>query len=109
MCRRWAGGPWIGVLVKGIEFKDRDRVKVVTSSPWAERGFCDACGSSLFYRITAEGQLEGMTSISLGSLDDQSGIALSKEFFIDRKPDVYNLEGDRQRLTEAEVMAMFGG
>ena len=109
MCRRWAGGPWIGVSVKSVEWRGGDALQVVKSSAWAERGFCNRCGSGLFYRVTAEGKYQGMTSISLGALDDQSGITLTKEWFIDRKPDAYALEGDRKRVTEAEVAAMFGG
>lgn len=109
MCRRWAGGPWIGVFTKAIDFADEDAVTVAQTSAWAERGFCAKCGSSLFYRLTAEGEHQGVTSVSLGALDDTSGVSLTKEWFIDRKPDVYALEGERTRVTEAEVMAMFGG
>lgn len=82
---------------------------MVESSDWAERGFCGECGTNLFYRLTAPGKYQGVTSISLGTLDEQNGIPLVKEWFIDMKPDVYALEGDRQRVTSAEVMAMFGG
>ena len=109
MCLRWAGGPWIGVPAKELVFGDDDAVGVVQSSAWAERGFCQRCGSGLFYRVTAEGKHQGMTSVSLGLLDDTSGITITKEWFIDKKPDAYALEGDRERFTEAEVLAMFGG
>lgn len=109
MCRRWAGGPWIGVSAGPIEWQDDEALEVVESSAWAERGFCRKCGSGLFYRITAEGKHQGVTSVSLGALDDPKGIALTKEWFIDRKPDVYALAGDRERVTEAEIMAAFGG
>lgn len=99
----------MGVAVGSIEWQKGDAMRVVKSSAWAERGFCKDCGSGLFYRVTAEGKYHGATSISLGALDDQSGICLTREWFIDRKPDAYALEGDRERITEAEVMAMFGG
>ncbi|HMR11168.1 MAG TPA: GFA family protein, partial [Polyangiaceae bacterium] len=86
-----------------------DGLATIQSSKWAERGFCSRCGTGLFYRLTAEGKYHGVTSVSLGSLDDQSGISLSKEWFIDKKPAAYSFEGDRQRITEAEVFAMFSG
>jgi hypothetical protein len=96
-------------MVKSIDWQNEDALEVVQSSAWAERGFCGKCGSNLFYRVTAEGKHHGVTSVSLGVLDDQSGITLSKEWFIDKKPACYAFDGDRKRVTEAEVMAMFGG
>ena len=109
MCRRWAGGPLFAVRVGSIDWKSEGAVQVVKSSAWAERGFCKECGSGLFYRVTAEGNHHGVTTITLGTLDDQSGINLTTEWFIDRKPDAYALAGERKRVTAAEVMAMFGG
>jgi hypothetical protein len=47
-------------------------------------------------------------SIAFGTLDDQSGFTMDKEWFFDKKPDAYNLEGERKRVTEAEAFAMFG-
>jgi len=108
MCMRWAGGPWVGVVAKAVDFDDEDTVSVVQSSAWAERGFCAKCGSGLFYRITAEGPLHGLISVSLGALDDRNGLPLANEWFIDRKPDGYAFEGEHKRVTEAEVMAQFG-
>lgn len=72
MCLRWAGGPWIGVFVQAIRWEDDAELGVIASSAWAERGFCRRCGSGLFYRITAEGKYQGVTSVSLGALDDRS-------------------------------------
>ena len=109
MCRRWAGGPWMGVSVDSIDWQKNDSLTTLQSSKWAERGFCSKCGSGLFYRLTADGKYQGMTSVSLGSLDDPSGITLTKEWFIDKKPDAYTLAGDRKKVTEAEVFAMFSG
>lgn len=106
MCLRWAGGPWIGVSVGSIAWQSDDTLQVAKSSKWAERGFCNACGSGLFYRVTAEGKFHGMTSVSLGALDDPSGFTLTKEWFIDKKPDSYGLEGERTRLTEADIHAL---
>lgn len=109
MCLRWAGGPWMGVMVGAIDWQPGEALQVVKSSEWAERGFCNVCGSGLFYRVTAEGKFHGFTSISLGALDDPSGLTLTKEWFIDKKPDAYALEGDRKRVTEADVRAMMEG
>ena len=46
--------------------------------------------------------------IPLGLFDDPAGIPLVREIFIDRKPEAYAFAGDHPRLTEAEVMALYG-
>ncbi|MCA9704856.1 MAG: GFA family protein, partial [Myxococcales bacterium] len=94
-----------------LVFDDEEAVGVVTSSAWAERGFCQRCGSGLFYRITAQGAYHGSTTVAVGTLDDQRGLTLVKEWFIDKRPEVYALEGasGRECVTEAQVFAMFGG
>ncbi|MBX7080705.1 MAG: GFA family protein [Nannocystaceae bacterium] len=109
MCRRWSGialmvGPWAQVT-----WTQQDQLVVFRSSDWAERGFCGRCGSSLFYRITAQGPHAGAINVNFGALDDQSGFALETEWFSDRCPSAYALTGNPRRITEAEVLAMFGG
>ena len=108
MCRRWSGSSWLGVVAGEIEWVRKDALGVLQSSPWAERGFCSKCGSGVYYRVTADGEYQGMTSVSFGALDDPSEITLTKEWFIDKKPATFGFEGERQTVTEAEVMAMFG-
>ena len=106
MCLRWAGGPWIAMFVESLEFSKDETLTWRQSSKWAERAFCSACGSSLFWRLTAEGKYQGTTSVTLGCLDDKTGVTLVKEWFIDKKPDAYTLAGDRECITEAEAFAM---
>ena len=103
-CLSWAGGPFFGVATASITFEAQDALRTYTSSTWAERGFCGTCGSTLFYRMTADGPNKDMTNIALGSLDDVSGIALGYELFIDNKPDGYAFSGDHKRMTGDEVM-----
>lgn len=109
MCRRWGSGPYLAIGADRVEWSGADDITTFTSSAWAERGFCAKCGSNLFYRITAEGKMQGFTSLAFGTLDDPSGVELTREWFIDKKPDAYTLAGERETITEAEVMAMFGG
>lgn len=74
----------------------------------AERAFCTTCGSSVFYRLTAPGPMNGELHVGMGTLDEPSGIPLTEEIYIDRKPDGYSFSGeDRHQMTEAEVIAMF--
>jgi len=108
MCRRWAGGPFLAAGPAEPTFSGEESLSVIESSDWAERGFCNKCGSGLFYRITT-GQYAGMTNVAFGTLDDQSGFEMQREWYSDLKPDAYTLEGERERVTSEQIAAMFGG
>ncbi|MEM9797685.1 MAG: GFA family protein [Pseudomonadota bacterium] len=108
ICRRFSGGIELGLHVPpgGVTWSGEESIRVYKSSDWAERGFCEACGSSLFWRLTAEGPMQGMLSLSAGSLDDMSGLSFDTEVYVDAKPESHAFAGDRKRMTEAEVMEM---
>lgn len=84
-------------------------VKVFTSSDWAERAFCENCGSPLWYRITAPGPMHGQYQIAAGLFANAGGMSPRLEVYIDKKPDGYALEGGdgRKQMTEAEVIAAY--
>ncbi|WP_299600492.1 GFA family protein [uncultured Tateyamaria sp.] len=110
MCRKWSGGVFLGVQVPkgGMQIEGEDNLTVYTSSEWAERAFCKHCGSSMFYRVTAPGPMNGDMHVGMGTFADASGIPLTGELFIDLKPDGYAFAGEgRHQMTETEVMAMF--
>ncbi len=111
MCRRWTGGLFLSVGADAVTWEGEEHIKTFKSSAWAERGFCSTCGANLFYRVTAPGKLQGMTAIMYGSLEDPGELKVATELFIDRKPPAYALAGQAEHkvLTEAEVMALFGG
>ena len=112
-CRRWTGGVEMGlqVMPDAITWTAQDSVRTYKSSDWAERGFCATCGSSLFWRLTMAGEMQGMLSLSVGSLDDMTGLKFSTEVYVDHKPasHAFTDEDGRQRMTEADVMAMIAG
>ncbi|MEM7520356.1 MAG: GFA family protein [Pseudomonadota bacterium] len=58
------------------------------SSACAERGFCGACGSSLFWRHEAD---NGAVSVMSGTLDSPTGITTSKHIYVADKGDYYTL------------------
>ena len=107
MCRRWAGGPYLTVHLEDIRWEPSETLAFYPSSRWAERGFCSRCGASLCYRITLPGM--AMTNVSLGSLDDQSGLTLTHELYTDLRPEAYCFAGELEGMTEAEVIAKYGG
>ena len=109
MCRRWTGGPLLCTSAKEVKWAGDEHIKVFKSSDWAERAFCSQCGTALYYRITAPGPHQGSVTLAFGTLDDQSGFELHREWFIDKKPEAYTLAGERETFTEAQVFAMFAG
>ena len=104
-CRRFGGGPFIGLEFATVAFSKDETLKWYRSSDWAERGFCGTCGSSLFYRLVAEPEKIGVMSGAMDGLPE--GLPITQEFFIDRKPDYYAFQGERKRLTAEEVFALF--
>jgi len=105
MCQKWAGGIFIGA-----DFRRADSVRITKddglswykSSDWARRGFCKTCGSSLFYRLNAA---EDFWAVCAGTLDLPAGLNLTKEIFIDEKPDYFELAGAQDKLTGEEFFA----
>jgi len=108
MCRRWSGGVHFGLQVKpgGVEFDSDATLSVYQSSDWAERAFCSACGTHIFWRMTLEGPMQGMMVMTPGALDSMDGLALDSEIYIDHKPAGYAFAGDTKKMTEAELMEM---
>ena len=109
MCRAWSGGVFIGLQAgkDDVTLEGADNITLYRSSDWAERGFCARCGSSLFYRVTAPGPMQGDYHFGAGTLDDWGGATLTDEIFIDRKPAGYAFANETRKMTEAEVMALF--
>jgi len=101
MCRRFAGGPTFCAGVGSVTFDGVEQIGRYASSPWADRGFCMRCGSSLFYRLTASDHY----ILHLGAFDDQTPFATASEIYIDDKPPGYDVAGSHPRLTGAEFLA----
>ena len=106
-CRRWTGLAMMAITVQpeDIAIVGSDNVAVYPSSDWATRSFCATCGSTLWYRLTIPSIEEGRYEIPLGLLDDPSGIHLTHEIYIDRKPDGYAFAGPTEQKTGAEFEA----
>jgi hypothetical protein len=104
MCRRWSGAPFFGVDATKVTFEGEEQIGRYTSSNWAERGFCKACGTTLFYFLKPASRY----SLSIGLFDEAALFRLTEEIYIDHKPDSYALVGDHPRLTEKEVLAKYG-
>lgn len=101
MCRKWGGGPLLAVD-GGIELhiEGEEHVGIFRSSDWAERAFCQRCGSHLFYRFLATGDHE----IPVGLLEDSPEWSFEEEIFVDERPAYYEFRNDTTELTGNEVM-----
>ena len=88
---------------RSVTFASEEAVGRYASSDWAERGFCKACGTVLFYFLKPM----SMYSMSAGAFDDPSQFRLASEIFVDEKPDGYAFAGDHPRLTAEQTLAKF--
>ncbi|WP_299964990.1 GFA family protein [uncultured Roseobacter sp.] len=61
------------------------------SSPGAFRGFCNKCGSSMFWRHVDD---KGAVSVMSGTLDAPTGITTEKHIFVADKGDYYDIADD---------------
>lgn len=104
MCRRWNGIAFVGVMCGEVAIEGEDHVTRYRSSDWAERGFCNICGSALFYHYLPLGTY-GFTA---GLFPDDALLPLAEEIFIEEKPDYYAFAGDAAKLTGEEVKAKYG-
>ena len=103
MCRRWSAGPFMEITCQTVAFEDEEKVGRIRSSDWAERGFCNQCGSNLFYHIIDSGDYQ----VSAGLFDDQSMFQMSLQVFSDRRPPYYEFSNKTKLMTAAEVFAAF--
>ena len=87
-----------------ITFEGEEDITVYNSSDWAERGFCNKCGSHLFYRLKETRQ----HMVPVGLLDDQESFVFESQVFIDKKPSFYSFSNKTNDMTEAEIFAMYG-
>lgn len=105
MCRRHTSGMFISLPTEQDSQQVSGPAKSFRSSEWAERGFCETCGSTLWYATIGDGQRH----LAAGLFDDAGGAAMRFEFFADRCPQGYALAGDHRRMSTEETIAMFTG
>ena len=104
MCRKWTGGPLLGVDCGSIvSFEGGENIATYDSSAWAERGFCKKCGTHLFYRLKAQNQY----FVPVGLLDIFPEVVFDHQLFIEEKPAFYSFANETKNMTGAEVFAQF--
>lgn len=104
MCRSWASGAYLSVGHDGgVTFEGGENIGTYRASSWGERAFCKICGSSLYWRL----QDGDHYAFSAGTLEDQSGLRLTRQIFIDEKPAFYDFANETERLTGQQVAEAF--
>ena len=107
MCRRWSAGPFMSVHCPGnVTFTEDEGLSWYRGSPWAERGFCSKCGTSLFWRLAEKPQQELIVSVE--AFDDAADMTLDRHIYSDAIPPRYDFADSRPRVTEAELMKELG-
>jgi hypothetical protein len=104
MCRKWGGAALLGVECnEGVSFEGEENIGVYQSSEWAERGFCNKCGSHLFYKLKENNHYY----IPVGIFDDDEDLIFDLQVFIEEKPEYYSFANKTKNMTGEELFAMF--
>ena len=93
-CVRWSGSAMIGVDAEVGSVVVSGPVKTYRSSSFAERAWCDTCGSNLWIRDDGK-QYELMP----GLFPNAGGARLTHVVYADRAPDGWNYAGDLKRVS----------
>ena len=91
-CRKQTSHVFVGVNVrrKALTVRGGDKVTWYRSSEKVRRGFCSACGSSLFWDPTIAGY--EFISVAMGAFEPPTGSRLAKHTFVSDKGDYYEID-----------------
>ncbi len=102
MCQRWTGGLFICVPADADNVTVAGPVTRYASSDFAERAFCSACGSHLWFRMHEGDQHYALMP---GLFDDALSLPLKSEIYTDRAISGLALPGEHPRATRAQYEA----
>jgi len=94
-CRRWSGGVFAATAARREDVVVTGEMHLrwiasPASESDARRGFCDVCGSSLFW----DAPRAATVSIAAGSLDDQSALEAIGHVYVSQLPGWHVLPDD---------------
>ena len=106
MCRKWSGSALLAVdCGQEVTFEGQNHISIYDSSEWAERGFCQHCGTHLFYKLKQNKQY----IVPVGLFDTDEQFDFTTQIFIEQKPDYYTFSKQTKTMTGEEVFAAFSG
>lgn len=90
-CQKTSGFHFAATQVSNDRFRltRDDTLAWFQSSEMAERGFCNRCGASLFWRRSDEPNI----SITAGTIDQPTDLVPGPHIFTDSKGDYYDIPG----------------
>ncbi|UIP07734.1 GFA family protein [Erythrobacter sp. SDW2] len=104
MCQQWAGAPLLtlrGIKPEAMTLTGEEHITRYVSSGWAERAFCNRCGSGLWYHFKPGNHI----CFLAGLFDLPEEYAMREQIFIDEKPGYYSFADRAPAKTGAEVIA----
>jgi hypothetical protein len=104
MCRVWTGVAFTAVHAQASDVTFSGPVKTRDTSEWARRGWCDDCGSTLFYQT----QDDGSYGLSTGLFPDAAQRPVTIEYFSELTPHGLSFAGPHRRLNTKQTLAYFG-
>ncbi len=89
-CRRSSGHFVAATACRRVHFRllQQDSLQWYSAVPGFRRGFCNICGSSLFFEETGKERV----SIAAGSLDQPQGLKIAAHIFTAEAGDYYAIE-----------------
>lgn len=101
-CQRWTGGgPYLAAAASDVRISGGEKLAAYHASAWGERMNCATCGSTLYWCM----QGQEPRSIAAGLLDDQSGLTVIEEIFVDYRPAWLPAWPGANQSSEAQEMA----
>ncbi len=97
-CRKQTGNYWASTHSKNedIHFIADATLSWFRSSPTAQRGFCNNCGSTLFWKSDGSDH----TSICVGAIDGKSELKLGGHIYVDDAGDYYEIAGGHYKKAQ---------
>ncbi len=88
-CRKHSGHYWAATSVAedGLHFETDAGLSWYRASDTAKRGFCQTCGSTLFWKPDNAARYV----VSMGTLEMPTGLSLSTHVFVADKGDYYKI------------------
>ena len=98
MCRRTSGhfAAFTATLPENLFLIESEGLRWYRSSASARRGFCETCGSNLFWEPTSGGRV----SIAAGTLDLPTELETVIHVFVEDAGDYYTIRDDLPQRTD---------
>lgn len=101
-CQRWTGGGALWTArVEDVTLEGGDAIRTYRASDHGERAFCGICGTTLYWKM----QGRDIAFLPVGLFEDQTGLEVREEIFVDHRPDWLPAWPGAAQHTEAEMVA----